>query len=133
MDKTRRGTFARLIAAWIGAVLLTLIFVPAGWQKFSDHSGWAVAFRHWGYPTWFRILIGVLELGGVALLLSGRWAAIGAAVIIVVMLGGMATHVIFDGGRHMTSEVVPLVLASLVLWMRVAHTARSRALAPGSK
>lgn len=133
MDKTRRGALARLIVAWIGAVLLTLIFVPAGWQKFSDHSGWAVAFRHWGYPTWFRILIGVLELGGVALLLSGRWAAIGAAAIIVVMLGGMATHVIFDGGRHVTSEVVPLVLASLVLWMRVAHTARSRALAPASK
>ena len=127
MDKTQRGELARLIAAWIGAALLTLIFVPAGWQKFSDHSGWAVAFRHWGYPTWFRILIGVLELGGVALLLSGRWAAAGAVVIIVVMLGGMATHVVFDGGRHVTSEVVPLVLASLVLWMRVAGLRRVRA------
>ena len=124
MDKTRRGARVRLIAAWMAAGLLTLIFVPAGWQKFSDHSGWAVAFRHWGYPTWFRVLIGVMELGGVALLLTGRWAVAGAALIIVVMLGGMTTHVIFDGGRHVTSEVVPLVLASLVVAMRVIGTRR---------
>ena len=120
MEKNRRAALVRLIAAWIGAGLLTLIFVPAGWQKFSDHSGWAVAFRHWGYPTWFRVSIGVLELGAVALLLSGKWAAVGAVVIIVVMLGGMATHVMFDGGRHLTSEVVPIVLSSPVLWMRIA-------------
>jgi putative oxidoreductase len=126
VDKTRRGALARLIAAWVAAALLTLIFVPAGWSKFSDHSGWAVAFRHWGYPTWFRILIGVLELGAVALLLSGRWAIVGAAVIIAVMLGGMATHVMFDGGRHMTSEVVPIVLASLVLLMRAIDRRRVR-------
>ena len=119
MDKTQRGALAKLAIAWIATVLLTLIFVPAGWAKFSDHSGWAIAFRHWGYPTWFRILIGVLELGGVGLLLTGRWAVAGAAAIIAVMLGGMGTHVAFDGGRHMTSEVVPLVLASVVLWMRM--------------
>ena len=119
MDKTQRGALAKLAIAWIATVLLTLIFVPAGWAKFSDQSGWAIAFRHWGYPTWFRILIGVLELGGVGLLLTGRWAVAGAAAIIVVMLGGIGTHVAFDGGRHMTSEVVPLVLASVVLWMRI--------------
>ena len=127
MEKPRRGALVRLIAAWIAAALLTLFFVPAGWAKFSDHSGWAVAFRHWGYPTWFRVLIGVLELGAVLLLLSGRWAVAGATVIIVVMLGGMGTHVAFDGGRHITSEAVPLVLASLVLWMRISRARRLRA------
>lgn len=127
MPTSQRATLARSIAAWIAAILLTLIFVPAGWQKFSDHSGWAIAFRHWGYPIWFRVLIGVLELGAVVLLLSGRWAVVGAAVIIVVMLGGMGTHVAFDGGRHVTSEVVPLVLANVVLWMRVINARRVNA------
>ncbi len=127
MPNSQRATLARSIAAWIAAILLTLIFVPAGWQKFSDHSGWAIAFRHWGYPIWFRVLIGVLELGAVVLLLSGRWAVAGAAVIIVVMLGGMGTHVAFDGGRHVTSEVVPLVLANVVLWMRVINARRVNA------
>jgi hypothetical protein len=51
----------------------------------------------------------------------------GATLIVVVMLGGMGTHVAFDGGRHITSEVVPLVLASLVLWMRLWRARNFRA------
>jgi hypothetical protein len=35
-----------------------------------------------------------------------------------VMLGAWGTHLVFDGGRHMTSEVVPLVLAVIVLLVR---------------
>src|SRR6476660_7661545 len=55
MDKTQRGELAKLAIACIATVLLTLIFVPSCWAKFSDNSGWSIAFRHWGYPTWFRI------------------------------------------------------------------------------
>lgn len=117
---------AKTIGVWIPALLLTLIFVPQGWSKFFADSGWSAAFRHWGYPDWFRVTIGVMELTAVALLLLGRTAALGAILIITVMLGGMATHLIFDGGRHMTSEVVPLTLATIVL---VARRAQLSALA----
>ena len=109
---------AKVIGIWIPALLLVAIFAPQGWSKFSDASGWAAAFRGWGYPDWFRVTIGVVELLAVALLLLGRTAAFGALLIICVMLGGMATHLVFDHGRHMTSEVVPLVLASIVLAVR---------------
>ena len=118
MDKTTLVRIAKIIGAWLPAILLILIFARQGWAKFSDTSGWAVAFRHWGYPEWFRVTIGVLELAAVLLLALGRTAAFGALMIIVVMLGAWATHLIFDGGRHMTSEVVPLVLASIVLLVR---------------
>jgi uncharacterized membrane protein YphA (DoxX/SURF4 family) len=109
---------ARIIGMWIPAILLVLIFAKQGWSKFDDTSGWARAFRHWGYPDWFRITIGVMELTAVVLLLLGRTAAFGAILIIIVMLGAWATHLIFDGGRNMTSEVVPLVLATIVLVVR---------------
>ena len=89
---------------WIPAILLVLIFAPQGWSEFDDASGWATAFRHWGFPDWFRVAIGVMEVGAVVLLLLGRTAAFGAVLIIVVMLGGMATHIIFDGGRHLASQ-----------------------------
>ncbi len=46
---------------------------------FIDTGGWAAAFRHWGYPDWFRVMIGVLELAGVVLLTLGRTAAFGCA------------------------------------------------------
>lgn len=118
---------AKLIGAWIPAILLILIFARQGWAKFSDTSGWAVAFRHWGYPDWFRITIGILELGAVLLLALGRTAAFGAIIIIVVMLGAWATHLIFDGGRNMTSEVVPLVLATITLIVRRKQVAAALA------
>jgi putative oxidoreductase len=109
---------AKVIGMWIPAILLVLIFAKQGWSKFDDASGWARAFRHWGYPDWFRITIGVMEVSAATLLILGRTAAFGALLIIIVMLGGMATHVIFDGGRNMTSELVPLILASIVLAVR---------------
>jgi uncharacterized membrane protein YphA (DoxX/SURF4 family) len=118
MEKTQLVRAAKVIGVWIPAVLLVLIFVPQGWSKFDDTSGWANAFRHWNYPDWFRVTIGVLEVAAAALLLYGRTAAFGAIVIIVVMLGGMGTHIVKDNGRHLTSEIVPLTLASIVLVVR---------------
>jgi len=130
---TRRPMIRVLItiARWLPAILLILIFAPQGWAKFSATSGWGVAFRHWGYPDWFRITIGCLELIACLLLLSGRAAAIGALIIIAVMLGAMGTHVVFDHGRHMTSEVVPLTLALITLFLRRDQLRRG-ALAPNS-
>ena len=116
-----RRTLPRIVmtvARWLPAILLILIFAPQGWAKFSAASGWGVAFRHWGYPDWFRITIGCLELSACALLLSGRAAVLGALIIVAVMLGAMATHVVFDHGRHLTSEVVPLTLALITLIFR---------------
>lgn len=118
MNTTALVKVAKIVGTWLPAILLVLVFVPQGLAKFSDTSGWATAFRHWGYPDWFRMLIGILELGAALLLLLGRTAAFGAIIIIVVMLGAWATHLIFEGGRHMTSEVVPLALATIVLVVR---------------
>jgi hypothetical protein len=106
------------VAVWVPTVLLVLLFAKQGWAKFSDTSGWAVAFRHWGYPDWFRVTIGVVELTAAACLLWVRTAAVGVALITCVMLGGMATHIIHDGGRHMTSEVGPLLFAAIVFLAR---------------
>jgi putative oxidoreductase len=118
MTRATLITAAKFVGTWLPAVLLVLIFVPQGLAKFNDASGWAQAFRVWGYPDWFRITIGVLELSAAILLILGRTAAFGAIIIILVMLGGMATHLIFEGGRHITSEVVPLTLATIVLVIR---------------
>jgi len=87
MKKSRVINIAKVVGTWIPALLLVLIFTPQGWAKFNDTSGWAIAFRHWGYPDWFRVAVGVMELSAVLLLLLGRTAAYGALLIIVVMLG----------------------------------------------
>ena len=118
MEKAQAVRVVKIIGMWIPAILLVLVFARQGWAKFDNASGWAVAFRHWGYPDWFRVTIGIMELTAVVLLLLGRTAAFGAILIILVMLGAEGTHLIFDRGQHMTSEVVPLVLATIVLVVR---------------
>lgn len=104
------------IFLWLVAVQLILVFAPAGWAKFDPSSGWAKAFVGWGYPVWFRLLIGVLELAAALLLVWRRSAAYGAAIIVVVMLGGMATHAVIERRpSRVTSELTQLVFGVIVL------------------
>lgn len=110
----RRVAIAREALLWIVTVFLAYVFLRQGFAKFSDDSGWARAFRTWHYPDWFRVLIGVIEVSAVVLLFIRRFALIGAVMIVIVMLGGMATHIWWGQPRYITSEVLPLVLATLV-------------------
>ena len=101
---------------WALSATLVFVFARAGWDKFDPASGWARAFAFWGYPVWFRLTIGVLELGAAGLLLWPRTAAYGAAVIVVIMLGGMGTHIFVEHRpARATSELGQLVFASGVL------------------
>lgn len=109
-----RKQLALDIVLWVFALFLAWIFVRQGWSKFDDASGWSRAFRAWHFPTWFRIMIGVLETGAAVLLLTRRTAFAGAVIIIVVMLGAMATHIYWGRPQQVTSEVLPLFLATMV-------------------
>jgi uncharacterized membrane protein YphA (DoxX/SURF4 family) len=115
-QKNRILTIGLEVLLWVLSVMLILVFVRAGWAKFDPGSGWSRAFAFWGYPVWFRLTIGVLELGAAALLLWPRTAAYGAALIVVIMLGGMGTHVFVEHRpARATSELAQLVFASGVL------------------
>lgn len=115
-DRKRWLRIAREVLLWVLAAMLILVFVRAGLDKFDGSSGWARAFTFWGYPVWFRILIGVLEIGAALLLLWPRTAAYGAAIIIAVMLGGMGTHVFVEHRpSRVTSELLHVIFASVVL------------------
>ena len=102
------------VALWVFALFLAWVFIRQGAAKFSDTSGWARAFRLWHFPVWFRVLIGVLETSAAVLLLTRPTAFVGAVIIIVVMLGAMGTHLYWDQPRQITSEILPLFLATMV-------------------
>lgn len=118
----RAGRIAFEVVIWALSLLLIMVFVRAGWAKFDDSSGWARAFRVWGYPVWFRMIVGAMELAAAVLLVWPRTAAYGAALIIVVMLGGMGTHVFVEHRpARVTSELGQLTFSSIVLagrWRR---------------
>ena len=112
------------IALWVPTLFLVWVFSSQGASKFSNDSGWARAFALWHYPVWFRVLIGVCEVTAAVLLLTRRTAPVGAAMIALVMLGGMGTHVYWHRPGQVTSEILPLTLSLIVLRGRWRHFAR---------
>ncbi len=120
--QTRARRIALEALLWALSILLITVFVRAGWDKFNDASGWSRAFAIWGYPVWFRLLIGGLEIAAALLLLWPKTAAYGAVLIIVIMLGGMGTHVFVEHRpARVTSELGQLLFSSIVLagrWSR---------------
>jgi putative oxidoreductase len=111
-------SIAKKVLLWLITIFLAYVFLRQGWSKFFDDSGWAAAFRGWRYPDWFRVLIGVVEVAAALLLFWPRAVRIGATMIIVVMLGAMGTHLVTGHPRHMTSEVLPLALATVLAVVR---------------
>jgi uncharacterized membrane protein YphA (DoxX/SURF4 family) len=109
-----RRQLALDVMLWVFALFLAWVFIRQGTAKFSDASGWARAFRVWHFPAWFRVLIGVIETSAALLLLTRRTAFAGAVMIIAVMVGAMATHLYWGRPGQVTSEVLPLSVATAV-------------------
>jgi uncharacterized membrane protein YphA (DoxX/SURF4 family) len=82
----------RLLLAWLLALYLAQMYVSMGWVKFDPQGFWTAAFARWGYPAWFRVLVGVAEVaGGIGLLVP--WTASYSGVLLgAVMLGAWATR-----------------------------------------
>ena len=102
------------VILWVFALFLAWVFIRQGTAKFSDTSGWARAFRVWHFPVWFRVLIGIIETSAALLLLTRRTAFAGAVMIVVVMIGAMGTHIYWGRPGQVTSEILPLFLATVV-------------------
>ena len=109
-----RRQLALDVMLWVFALFLAWVFIRQGTAKFSDASGWARAFRVWHFPAWFRVLIGVIETSAALLLLTRRTALAGAVMIIAVMVGAMGTHLYWGRPGQVTSEVLPLSVATIV-------------------
>lgn len=77
-------------------------------------------FAHWGYPDWFRLVIGAIEIVAAILQLIPRLAFFGASALIVVMAGATYTHLVRATGEGAMAgmTVVLLVLLMLVAFAR---------------
>ncbi len=113
--------FVRILgmtALWLVTLLVAAIFAIQGGLKFFNDSIWTKAFAHWGYPVWFRILIGIMETFAAILIVVPRLAAYGATLVIAIMIGGIATNLRTGEPRQVIAELVWIVMASIVLVIR---------------
>jgi len=109
----------KTIAIWLVSGVLAALFVASGGMKLAGAQAPIAAFTRYGYPAWFRLLIGVIEVVGALLLLVPRLTAYGTTALGVVMIGAAYTHVMNAEASH---ALVPLAL--LVALAGVAYARR---------
>ena len=104
-------------------VVLGLLFVLIGSMNVAGMKMFVENFRRFGYPQWFRIVTGSLEvLGGIGLLI-GIWlpwlAALASAGLILVMLGAVVTEV--RTREPLQKIVLPIVLGALAIVVAASY------------
>jgi len=114
-----KGRIVKEVALWIIALFLALVCLRSGWLKVTGNISWVRDFHRWGYPDWFRTVVGITELTSMVLLLVPRFASYGASLFVVVMLGAIYTH-----ATHNESSRLPFNLFLLALSLIIAFTRR---------
>lgn len=77
-------------------------------------------FKHYGYPGWFRVFTGLIEVISAILVIAGVWngtlAAWGSLIIGITMLGAILTHIkINDNVKQMIMPMVLFIIGLAVL------------------
>src|SRR5580692_8848610 len=105
------------IALWVLQALLALAFVGAASGKLLGKPEMVALFDTIGIGQWFRYVTGLLEFAGALLIVVPRAKFFGAALLAVVMVGAVLTH-LFVLHNAPTAPTVLLVLTGVVAWAR---------------
>lgn len=120
----------KTVLLWVLALFIALVMIQQGFAKFSPDGRWARSFATWGYPVWFRVLVGAIETGGGALLLVPPLATYAAVALVTIMLGAAGT-LLLDG--RVVDAATPVAYGVVLLWIaweRRAQRVRHRPRAP---
>ena len=114
-------------AAKIPQILLVPAFLGAGSQKLAATDQMTEEFDRYGYPQWFRIFTGAVEMTGAAGMLLGLFrpavTPFAALLLSATMVGALATHIrLGDPAKNLAPPATLLTLSAMVL---VTHIQRS--------
>ena len=113
-----RARIAKEVVLWVITLFLALVCLRSGWLKVTANIFWVRDFHRWGYPDWFRIVVGITELSSMALLLAPRFAAYGASLFAVVMLGAIVTHATHHEASRLPFNCLLLGLSLIIIFAR---------------
>ncbi len=113
----------RKAVVWTLSILLALAFLGAGFAKLTGQPMMLAEFATFGYPVWFMYLTGLIEVACAVLVLVPRFAAIGATLLVCVMLGALYSHLTHGQSAMIGAPLVLLVLAAVVGWLRRSQRA----------
>ncbi len=98
------------------SILVALAFFASGGSKLAGAEMQVQMFQSWDYPIWFMYVTGVLEVVGAALLLlpASRWN--GSLLLSCVMVGAIATHLMFAEFGMLLAPVLLLAATAWIAW-----------------
>lgn len=106
------------VVLWIITLFVALVCLRSGWLKVTGNIFWVRDFHRWGYPDWFRIAVGTVELTSMALLLVPRFASYGASLFAAVMLGAIFTHYTHNETSRLPFNLLLLTLSLVIVFLR---------------
>jgi len=117
------GSFGKTknVGLWVLQVGAAATFLMAGFAKLSGDPQMVGLFDAIGLGQWFRYLTGSVEVVGAVLLLTPRLSGLGALLLVGVMLGAVATHLLVVGGSPLAA-IVLLIVTGVIAWGRRQRT-----------
>jgi hypothetical protein len=102
---------------WVVQGLLALAFLAASSAKLLGRPEMVALFAAVGIGQWFRYVTGLLELTAAVLIVVPKTTGLGAALIVPIMLGAIATN-LFIVHTPVAPPLLLLILATFVAWGR---------------
>jgi putative oxidoreductase len=114
----QRTRNADTVIVWILSVLLAVVFATTGISKLigSEPIGLQAAAMR-GFPTWIRMVVGVVEIIGAIGLLIPNVASVAAAMLALLMIPATITQWI-SAEPGVFVPIVLLALLLIVAWRR---------------
>jgi putative oxidoreductase len=95
-------------------ILVAAAFLAAGSAKLIGAEMMVGIFDQVGVGQWFRVVTGLVEVGGAVLLFVPGRQGYGAGLLMVTMIGAMLSHIFLLGVATMPPSVV-LFIATAIL------------------
>lgn len=99
------------------AIALALLFIGVI-PKVTGDPTMVANFARWGYPENFHLVVAAGEVLGIVLLLAPRFVGVGAALVVLLMLGATGTHLRFAEYAFAPIPAALGTLACVVGWPR---------------
>jgi hypothetical protein len=99
------------------ATIVAVLFAVAGVVNLAGPGAVKRDFARWGYPAWFRLLCGALELCGAALLLGQPTRVLGLTLTGAIMIGALFTLL---RNREPFRHLAPALIFSALIVATVA-------------
>ena len=105
----------RDVITWALRVLVALIFLYEGLDKFGTRRLWIRVFAEIGIGQWFRYATGLIEILGAGLLLVPKATLVAVPILLSVLAGAFLAHIFIIGVGIPHSVIVAVLFAALVV------------------